>query len=350
MIPRRRTTERSGSRRDGSQPHATAFALLLATTLVALATVPAAAQGLRAEGLDPVKVISLEARVTWLDSGRQQNFQIQPAEHVPLTVGERVRVDLVGTLIVDGRGVERPVRADFEVAAGDWRIDAAPAQGDAVTVTAVQPNEVTRGGAPEDSRSQLRYTVTGDYDLRQALREGRITFDISPRPGAEPGESTAPEDERWQHAERVADALSQVLLDEAREIDDALVRRIYRNGQDGAEEVATALALEAERRGYLRDWTPQQVVGHLYRYLVGRQGSYRDIAERDPSGFQANLDRLDRSGYRELVRAFVESQEFRRVHDLERLEELPVDPGEGDPVRSDPWRDRDATDTRPRGL
>jgi hypothetical protein len=70
-----------------------------AAVVIALAAMPAAAQ---------MKIIAIQARVGGTTYGVAPN-----EEQIPVNVGDRVRVELVGTSIEGGRGVEarhRPVR------------------------------------------------------------------------------------------------------------------------------------------------------------------------------------------------------------------------------------------------
>lgn len=299
--------------------------LALAATLVAsLAAVPPAAAQMQVDRAEVApQVIDVKAKVTDLDSDVTERYSIHPAQHVPLRVGDRVRLQVVGTVIRDGRGVEEVLPAEFDVAAGPWRIDLAPAGRDAVIVVARQPNEMLQGGAREGSRSQVGYRVVGDYEMKDLLRAGRITLDITPAPEAE---QPAPSDARWRRASEMADVLSYVLLDEREELPEYYVERIYVNGQRGMQQVAQALARYVVRRGELRGWSDEEVVLHLYRYLLGRRGSDREIFDADPRGVRGNVEMLQNRGYESLIESFVGSPEFRDVHDLAAFQGLEVDP------------------------
>ncbi|HEX3527772.1 MAG TPA: hypothetical protein VH988_11960, partial [Thermoanaerobaculia bacterium] len=127
-----------------------------ALTVAALAAIPAAA-------IAQMKIIAVQAKVGGTNYGVAPN-----AEQIPVNVGDRVRVDLVGTSIEGGRGVERQVNARFDVASGRGMIDIAQAGSNWVVV-----NIRSAGDA------QLGYAVNGNYDMRGNLRNGRITLQIS---------------------------------------------------------------------------------------------------------------------------------------------------------------------------
>lgn len=308
----------------GSVVARTVAGAIVAAALSVAVALPAAAQmQVRAAG-EPLRVIDVKARVTDLDSDRTERYSVTPAQHVPLQVGDRVRVQIVGTVIRDGRGVEEVLPAEFRVVAGPWRIDLAPAGPDAVVVVARQPNEAVQGGAQAGSRSQVGYTVEGaGYEMTEMQRDGRITFDIAPAEMVTAPSSTDP---RWRRAGEMADVLSHLLLDDRGELSEVYVERIYVNGYHGVQQVAETLARGAERQGSLRGWTDGQVVLHLYRHLLGREGTDREIYQSDPAGVQGNTELLQSRGYETLVESLVGSREFRDTHDVDRFQELAVDP------------------------
>jgi len=327
------------------------IALALVALLPMIAASPAAAaandqQDLRRPGIEerpnaaPTSIIALAVRVTDLDTRTTRNYKIAPppAEQIPLEVGDRVRVELTGTAIVNGNGVAVDVPARFEIASGDWRIDMAPAADNAVVVSVQSPNEDHRHGNP-DSRSSLAFTVTGNFDLKPAMRNGRITFDIAPT-GAAAGSSAHPNDARWNRAEEIAQALSSIRLDR-RPIETTFVERIYNQGTSGIRDVASLLANEVARSGDQQLWQRDDLLARLYRNLLGRQGDTRQIAAADPDGFSNNLRLLDREGYEKLVLSLVSSPEFRQVHDLDSFDDLPANP--------DVQRRPMLRDTRPNG-
>ena len=214
----KRRTGRAASRSLG-------VALALAALLPLIAASPAAAapHGQQEQGRPggdermaaaPTSIIALAVRVTDLDARVTRTYKIAPppAEQIPLEVGDRVRVELTGTAIVNGNGVAVDVPARFEIASGDWRIDMAHSGDNSVVVSVQNPNEDHRHANP-DSRSSLAFTVTGNYDLKPAMRNGRITFDIAPS-GVVAGGSAYPNDARWSQAEEIAQALSFIRLDQ----------------------------------------------------------------------------------------------------------------------------------------
>lgn len=296
---------------------ATVAAALLAALLPLGPALPAEAQ-MRpgGPGDQPTQIIDLKARVRY--GNKVVDYRIHPAEHVKLTVGDRVQVSLVGTAIVDGRGVEADIPATFRIASGPWRIDLAPAGRNSVTVVATQPNSVHRGNP--DSRSSLSYEVQGRYDMKPALRDGRITFDIAGGQQAPP--VTAPEDDRWEMAEDIAADLAQIRLDEREILDEYWVERIYLEGYSGVRTAAVALAAQTERSGAMRGWSAEEIVARLYRALLHREGTTAQLRQADPAGFDANVRRVRTEGYESLVRTFVESQEFRNEQRIDRLERL----------------------------
>lgn len=311
-----------------SLPSALSILALLAAALLVLPAPPADAQGLRVGQQDRTEIINLEARVRYLGSNQVRDYPLDPAQHVQLTVGDHVQVSLVATAIVrngrNERGVEVNIPATFEVASGSWRIDVAPAGRHQVRVIAQQPNEVHRGNP--DSRSSLRYEIQGNYDMRPALRDGRVTFDIAPAEGvAQPSQPLPgnPNDERWDIAADVAEDLAHVRLEtRTGSVDDYWVERIYLNGYEGVREVARALAAEAVRSGDLRRYSADEVVARLYRHLLHREGTVAQLRAEDPTGFDSNIARLRAEGYESLVRTFIDSQEFRTKHRIERMERL----------------------------
>src|SRR5919106_45071 len=150
-----------------------------AAVMIALAAMPAAAQ---------MKIIAIQARVGGTTYGVAPN-----EEQIPVNVGDRVRVELVGTSIEGGRGVERPVNARFDVAAGRGRIDIAQSGANWVVVN------VRNGG--DNGTAQLGYTVNGNYDMKGSLHSGRITFDIGDDRGGSRGSGNSyRSSERWSRA------------------------------------------------------------------------------------------------------------------------------------------------------
>lgn len=305
----------------------TPVAAVLALALLATAA-PAAGQTLQDDDLDTAAagtpLIAIHARVTDLDTNQRQAYRIEPdpVGTIPLRVGDRVLVELLGTAIINDVGIAVEVPARFEVAAGSWRLGVKASDANSVIVDAQRPDESRRGR--DDALSALAYTVIGNYDLKDALREGRITFEIAPRGGLQqPGSSRSVQGEaRWREAEEIARTLSFIRLGEQRQLDDALVERIYLDGYQGVRDVASLLAEETANVETFERWEQDDLLARLYRHLLDRRGDEQKIADEDPQGFSYNLNLLEREGYRALVLALVGSEEFRRVHDLDDFEAM----------------------------
>ncbi|MGH9361473.1 MAG: hypothetical protein ACRD2T_06105 [Thermoanaerobaculia bacterium] len=268
---------------------------------------------------DGAKVIALQAWVENLTAATENRYGIAPTnEPVPVDVGDRLRVRLVGTMIeADGDGVEVPIQARFSEAPGTSRLDVLERGSNWVVVRIGERDRLRN-----DDRAQLAFEVTGRYDMRANLQEGRITFDLGGRgsSGLAVGSGVTDRD-RWRDAER----MTSLLYDAVLRVDPAgeryvsgfqeNVEEIYRLGYEGIVQVALELAREAQERNVYRGVPATEVVGHLYRLLLGRTGSDSQLAG-DP-GFVANVRSLERSGrLYDLIETIVRSEEFHRVHDL----------------------------------
>ena len=327
----RRQGSNHRTRRSSPSHRPAAFALASATVFAALAwlAAPAAAAQLRVDPSpsDGVKVITMTARVHYVDGRRTADFEIGSGGHVPLVAGDRVRIHMVGTAIEGGRGVERVIPVRFQLSAGSRWADASQDRDGSVLVVAkpVSPDDAGTDGLVN---AQLSYAVLGDYDMRDHLRNGFVTFSIRPARGSVGGPVTG--SGRWQRAASIGDDVAEIQL-AGEGTPNWVVERIYRNGYQGARDAALELAVQTERTGVLRRWTPQALTAHLYRHLLGRPGSDREIALAD-RGFDANVRIYQSRGYRALVEVFVDSDEFRRHHDFARIENLPMprdDRGQG---------------------
>jgi hypothetical protein len=265
------------------------------------------------------KVIALQAWVENLTAAGEARYGIHPTnEPIPVNVGDRVRVRLVGTAIeADGDGVEIPIQARFSEAPGTGRLD----------ILERGPNWVEvrigdRDRLRNDDRAQLAFEVTGRYDLRNNLESGRITFDLGRRGGSSLGLSEGVSDrERWRESERLTALLYDAILrTEASSLRSTSgfregVERIYRDGYEAVIEVALDLAREAQERNVYRGHAASEVVAHLYRTLLGRSGSDSQLAASDP-GFGGNVRELERGRFYQLIETIVRSEEFHRVHNL----------------------------------
>jgi hypothetical protein len=334
------------------------LAAVLALALVGAA--PEAGAQVREKKVDPSKqavqaqkgamrVIALQVRVEdldnrGLDAGQRPNrYGLAPTtETIPLRDGERVRVHLVGTAIeADGDGVEAPVNARFRVVSGNRSLD----------VGRTGPNwaEVV---ARADGSAQLGYTVTGNYDMKGALREGRITFQVGG--GAMGGVAAPPltrpaQGDRWNKAERLAGLLYRGILQQPLQGEGARadVEHIYRLGYGGVLEVAEELASEADRvdRGrYRGEEGAIERVGELYRVLLGRNQSNRDLWDGD-RGFRGNVGEFRERGVGAVVDSIVNSEEFRSVQEMHRWGPISGNEADYRNWNEDDWRR--ARSTRP---
>lgn len=280
------------------------FAVLVALALAAATA--ASAQQVRSDS--PTRLLDLEVRVTDLSTGRVTTYE--NGEHVQLAVGDRVRIELVGSALVGGAGRAVTLPADFAVGGGERRIDLVSASGTAV-VHAVRPDEAGREGRPSH--------IT--FDVRPAVEPARfasggVTFEIAPREEAEQPS------ERWRLSERLAGDLAHLLLIDDPEVDEDWIEVVYEDGEDGARALARRLATLASRDGRLREVPPWEVTAEVYRHLLGRQGTAADLWREDP-GFRDSIELLEERGYTALVDAVLASEELEERYDLDRLDDLP---------------------------
>jgi hypothetical protein len=276
-----------------------------AATALALVALPVAA-------IAQMKVIAVQARVGGTLYGVAPNQEV-----VPVNVGDRVRVDLVCTSIEGGRGVERPLNARFDVAAGRGRIDIVQSGPNWAVV------EVRSGG--DNGAAQLGYSASGNYEMHGNLRDGRITFQIADN-GRRGNGGPSRQDERWDRARDLTRLLYQGILNESPRGDERRedTERIYREGSAGVRSVALALAREAERSRPQRLGNDEAVrtLGDLYRGLLHRTQSDREMWDRD-RGFRGNIETLRRDGLVRMVDVIVSSPEFRSTNRLDDLDRMP---------------------------
>jgi len=315
--------------------------LLTLGVLAALSAVPGSAQPGR-PGPPRTSVIALQVNVG-APGSRPITYGVQPnSEPVPLAPGQSVQVSLVGTAIVNNVGVERPIRARFHLTSG----------GSGLELGQSGPNWViVRGrGYTGNGLAQLAYEVTDNaYTMRGAFESGRITFQLSGgNGGGAPGPGPGPGDERFRAAERITRTLYRAILRQEdlgpRGADDAA--SIDRGGFTAIQNVARRLSNQAVSDGIYNGRGAPEIVGRLYRELLRRTGSERQLAESD-SGFRDNVNLLRDRGLTEVVRVIVGSQEFQRVQELDRYGLLY---GGRDRDRDgDRGRDRDRDYRRPPG-
>jgi hypothetical protein len=274
----------------------------------------------------PLEVITLKARVESQNGTTNGDFQIGDA--ILAGVGERLKVSLLGTGIVNGIGREVRVDARFGMAAGSAQC----------SLVRTGPNwaVVSINGAGGNGLCQLGYTTSAGYRMRPGLASGRLTFKMNgpsaavggggapfpPGAGPEPESPHGYEHARWRRAWELDGMLYRAILGEEAHGERARVDadRIYREGYGGVLTVATELARIAEQRGRGRSpldrgYQERDVerLATLYRDLLHRQQSDRDLWQQDP-GFRANVEALHHKGIAAVIQGIVDSEEFRSVN------------------------------------
>jgi len=293
-----------------------AFTFSTCAVVAAALTLPALAA--------PLEVITLKARVESQNGNTNGDFR--SGDGIPGTIGERLKVSLLGTGIVNGGGREVPVNARFFVAAG----------GANCNLVRTGPNWAVVGvnAAGGNGLCQIGYTAAANYQMKPGLASGRLTFKIgsatsAPAPpamyaGPDPGAPEGYERQRWRRAWELDAMLFRAILGEEPRGDRARVDadRIYREGYGGVLTVASELARIAEERGLGRSALDRgyqerdvERLAGLYRDLLHRQQSDRDLWQQDP-GFRGNVDALHRKGLGAVVSSIVDSDEFRSVNQI----------------------------------
>jgi hypothetical protein len=287
--------------------------------LAALVAMPALAQPPRT-----TSVIALQVNVENAD--QKVRYGIRPnTETVPLVAGQRVRLSLVGTAIVNGVGVERPINARFHTVSGAGALELGQSG----------PNWVLVSGRG-NGVAQLAYDVTDrGYTMKGGFESGRITFQLTGsggggsagngggypnQPPPPPGPGPAEGGDRQAVAQRIAQRLYRAILNQTDLSDrraQSDIDAIYRGGFPAIQSVARDLAVVAEAKGSFDQRSAEEVVGRFYRYLLLRNGTNRDIMAQD-RGFSDNVRLLRERGLPELVRVIVGSQEFQKVQELDR--------------------------------
>ncbi len=289
--------------------------IFAAALLVALAAPASYAQTKRQTAPNqggPLDVIALQTYV----EGRNETYGVKPAEAIPVNPGDRVRIHLVGTAIINGNGVERRIPARFSVAAGKGHIDIVQTGPDWALV---QVN--SRG----DGLAQLGYEVTGNtYEMKSGLRDGRITLQIGDGPESSPGSLGNVDRVRWDRARDLTDQLYRSILGVAPQgaMAQKDLEHIYEMGAIGVRDVALALADDANSRfDRLSQDDAVDVLGDLYRGLLRRPGSDDQLWDQDP-GFRTNVDTLQRQGYEKIVQVILDAPEFRTANALSEFGSL----------------------------
>jgi len=290
----------------------------VSTALAAFVAMPGVAQPQRPQA-QRTSMIALQVNVD--NAGQQITYGVRPnSETIPLAGGQQIKVSLVGTAIVNGVGVERPVNARFHKVAGAGALELGQSG----------PNWVLVRGRG-DGVAQLGYDVTDrSYTMKAPFESGRITFQVTgagnsgnggnggnggyPNPGPTQG------GDRQAVAQRIAQRLYHAILNQ-NDLNDRRaqsdVDAIYRGGFPAIQSVARDLAVVAEAKGSFDRRTAEEVVGRFYRDLLRRTGSNSEIANQD-RGFLDNVNLLRDRGLPELVRVIVGSQEFQQVQELDR--------------------------------
>jgi hypothetical protein len=277
-----------------------AFPAVAAITLAALTfAIPVAAQ----------KVIAIQVYADPAGSGGEARYGVAPEnEAVPVTPGERLRLTLIGSALIDGKGKEVRINASFDVASGDLQI---VGRGDDWV-------DVVVGRGTSGVAGQIGYRVTDDYEMRGALSNGRITLQIQRGSGGgsqnDGGGSHNGGDNSSRHekATTVTRALIEGILnttfDEDR--DSEWVDEVYQGGYDSVLSVADDLARQASRRG---SQDAEATVRRLYRFLLRRSSDKIDSDD----GFWTNVTAMRKAGLRNVVETIVGSDEFSRAFRLD---------------------------------
>jgi hypothetical protein len=275
-----------------------------------VATLSLAAQTITVR-TETIEIVGVEVEVTDLAT---RKTEVHPfGEHVPLTVGDRVRVGLRATGMVGGVGRRVEVPVEYEEAGADWRIAVERSRdAETVVVEAVGHDHDGRGNA--QARAQVAFRIGGHYQIKPRLASGRITFNIERAAGGE-------DDDRIGAAEAVAARLSQILYVEDPEVEAAWVDALQARGAAGIPDLARSLAVRAQNSQAMRDAAPWQVAAHLYQQLLGRSDSAAELWEHDP-GFRGAVEMLEDDGYAALVATIVASEEFADQPPVRRLSEL----------------------------
>lgn len=265
---------------------------------------------------EPLPVIALQYKL-FDASGRQRGGVIAVGDSAQVRVGETVRLELVGSAIIDNVGKEVPIQANFEVAAGKENID--------LGRTGLNWAVVTVRDNAGNGLAQVGFTVTGNYKMRGGNTFGRLTLKIAgnqmapqerPQPGYGGGYGNSA-----ARARELTDTLYRAILNTRASGSGASMdyNRILDNGYGGVIDVARALARDAEQQGFGRSERDRgyesddvRRMGGLYRDLLKRQQSDSDLWGSD-GGFQENVRQLHRRNLTSVIETIVQAQEFKRV-------------------------------------
>ncbi len=296
--------DRSSLLRSGAFPAVSAVVIAALAALGSLA-LPTAAHA--------TKVIAIQVYADPAGSGGEARYGVAPEnEAVPVTAGEHLRLTLIGSALIDGKGKEVRINASFEVAAGDVQIVGRGSDWVDVVV----------GRGDNGVAGQIGYRVTEDYEMRGGFQNGRITLQIQRSSGgqgdhggggSQGGDSHGGRNSsRQEKATTVTRALIEGILNttfDARR-DSDWVDEVYDGGYDGVRSVADNLARQAARRGSSDE---EATVRRLYRTLLRRNS---DQIESD-EGFWNNVKEMRKSGLQNVVATIVTSAEFSRAFRLD---------------------------------
>lgn len=284
--------------RFSSRRFALPLAAIAAVTAIAALALPTAAHA--------TKVIAIQVYADPSGSGGEGRYGVAPEnEAVPVTPGERLRLTLIGTALVDSKGEEVRLGALFDVASGDLQIVGRGSDWVDVVV----------GRGTSGVAGQIGYRVTGDYEMRGGLTNGRITLQVRRGSGDQSGGGShdgGGNSSRHEKAATVTRALIEGILNTTFDADrdSEWVDEVYEGGYDSVLSVADDLARQASRRD---SHDAEATVRRLYRFLLRRPSDKIDSDD----GFWNNVAAMRKAGLRNVVETIVGSDEFSRAFRLD---------------------------------
>jgi len=255
------------------------------------------------------KVIAIQVYADPSGSGGEGRYGVAPEnEAVPVTPGERLRLTLIGTALVDSKGEEVRLGASFDVASGDLQIVGRGSDWVDVVV----------GRGTSGVAGQIGYRVTGDYEMRGGFTNGRITLQVQRGSGDQGGGGShgghhdGGNSSRHEKAATVTRALIEGILNTTFDADrdSEWVDEVYEGGYDSVLSVADDLARQASRRD---SQDAESTVRRLYRFLLRRPSDKIDSDD----GFWNNVAEMRKVGLRNVVQTIVGSDEFSRAFQLD---------------------------------
>jgi len=259
------------------------------------------------------KVIAIQVYADPAGSGGEARYGVAPEnEAVPVTPGERLRLTLIGSALIDGIGKEVRINASWSVASGDLQI---AGRGDDWV-------DVVVGRGTSGVAGQIGYQVRDNYEMRGALSSGRITLQVqrgsggggnsgggSHGGGSHDGGGNS---SRHEKAATVTRALVEGILNTTFDANrhGEWVDEVYEEGYDGVRSVANELARQASRHG---SEDAEATVRRFYRILLRRNA---DQIESD-DGYWNNVKAYRKTGLQNVVETIVGSDEFSRAFRLD---------------------------------